>query len=368
MKCMQYHKELLLEDKQMKLPNKFGSITKLSGNRRNPYMVRITTGWTYDNEKDIMIQERAILGYAKTRSEALEMLTQYNQKTFNVGERNTIFKNVYDRWYKDYLKDNSISRSSRLAYEAAIKDLKPIWDIPIRKLRTVDLQSVIDKCGKNYPTIRKIKLCLKQVYKYAMKYDIVVKDYSAFIDISKHKDKNPNSINRAPFTKKEIQTLWNNSNDKYTQILLIYIYTGVRASELLDLKKEHVDLKNSVFKVMNSKTESGIRTVPIADKIKPFIEKLYKESVGSYLIATPEGKKMLYRNYRDAYFKPLMLRYGMDHHIHDTRHTCISLLTMADVKPVTIKKIVGHKGAMSLTEKVYTHLDYKELLDAINRI
>ena len=35
---------------------------------------------------------------------------------------------------------------------------------------------------------------------------------------------------------------------------------------------------------------------------------------------------------------------------HDTRHTCISLLTKADVNPTTIKKIVGHKGAMSLTE------------------
>ncbi len=49
-------------------------------------------------------------------------------------------------------------------------------------------------------------------------------------------------------------------------------------------------------------------------------------------------------------------------------HTCISMLTMANVKPVTIKKIVGHKGAMSLTERVYTHLDYKELLTAINKI
>ena len=43
-------------------------------------------------------------------------------------------------------------------------------------------------------------------------------------------------------------------------------------------------------------------------------------------------------------------------------------LTKADVNPTTIKKIVGHKGAMSLTEKVYTHMDYQTLLDAINKI
>lgn len=33
-----------------------------------------------------------------------------------------------------------------------------------------------------------------------------------------------------------------------------------------------------------------------------------------------------------------------------------------------IKKIVGHAGAMTLTERVYTHLDIKALVDAINRI
>lgn len=56
----------------------------------------------------------------------------------------------------------------------------------------------------------------------------------------------------------------------------------------------------------------------------------------------------------------------MKHTPHDTRHTCISLLTKADVNPTTIKKIVGHKGAMSLTGKVYTHMHYQTLLDAIN--
>ena len=53
---------------------------------------------------------------------------------------------------------------------------------------------------------------------------------------------------------------------------------------------------------------------------------------------------------------------------HDTRHTCISLLTKADVNPTTIKKIIGHKGAMSLTEIVYTHFEIEELVDAINKI
>lgn len=31
------------------------------------------------------------------------------------------------------------------------------------------------------------------------------------------------------------------------------------------------------------------------------------------------------------------------------------------------KKIVGHSGAMTLTEKVFTHLDMQVLVDAINK-
>ena len=38
------------------------------------------------------------------------------------------------------------------------------------------------------------------------------------------------------------------------------------------------------------------------------------------------------------------------------------------IDETTIKKIVGHSGAMTLTERVYTHLDVRVLIDAINKI
>lgn len=63
-----------------------------------------------------------------------------------------------------------------------------------------------------------------------------------------------------------------------------------------------------------------------------------------------------------------MKRLNMKHTPHDTGHTCISLLTKGDVNSTTIKKIVGRKCAMSLPEKVYTHMDYQTLLDAIDKI
>lgn len=62
-----------------------------------------------------------------------------------------------------------------------------------------------------------------------------------------------------------------------------------------------------------------------------------------------------------------MEQLGIERTPHCTRHTCISMLSEAGVQDTTIKKIVGHSEAMSLTEKVYTHLDMQILVDAINK-
>ena len=55
------------------------------------------------------------------------------------------------------------------------------------------------------------------------------------------------------------------------------------------------------------------------------------------------------------------------HRPHDTRHTCVSLLTEAGVDERIIQKIVGHKG-QGVTEIVYTHFDIQQLIDAIDLI
>lgn len=59
---------------------------------------------------------------------------------------------------------------------------------------------------------------------------------------------------------------------------------------------------------------------------------------------------------------------GMKHTPHETRHTFISQAVMKNINQTIIKKIVGHKSIMNLTEAVYTHIEIKELLNAVNKI
>ena len=338
----------------------------MSGKRRRPYVVKKTVGWHYDEVKDKMIQDQMTIGYAATRAEGLQMLAEYNNNPFDLKASKVTFQEVYERWSKE--KFPTISHSNVKGYEASYKVCSTLYKKVFRDMKLVDLQTVVDTCGKNYPTLKKLKSLFSQLYEYAMKNDICSKDYSEFVDIMKYKDKNPDKRDHNKFTKKEIERLWTLAGDPYYQIVLMLIYNGCRISEFLDLKKEDVHLDEQYFDVIASKTENGLRKVPIADKLLPFYKAWFGGSKCEYLLHTPDHKHFDYRNYYDSYFTPLMEQLGFDHKPHDTRHTCISLLTEADVNPTSIKKIVGHSGAMSLTERVYTHLDIETLVEAINKI
>ena len=350
----------------MKLPNGYGTVKKMSGKRRRPYVVKKTVGWHYDEAKDKMIQDQMTIGYAATRAEGLQMLAEYNNNPFDLKASKVTFQEVYERWSKE--KFPTISHSNVKGYEASYKVCESLYRKVFRDLKLVDLQTVVDTSGKNFPTLKKLKSLFNQLYEYAMKNDICSKDYSEFVDIVKYKDKNPGKRDHNKFTKEEIERLWTLAEDPYYQIVLMLIYNGCRISEFLDLKKEDVHLDEQYFDVIASKTENGLRKVPIADKLLPFYKAWFEGSECEYLLHTPDQKHFDYRNYFDSYFTPLMEQLGFDHTPHDTRHTCISLLTEADVNPTSIKKIVGHSGAMTLTERVYTHLDIQILVDAINKI
>lgn len=350
----------------MRLPNGYGSVVKLSGKRRNPYMVRITTGWEFDHEKEKVIQKTSILGYTRTKGEGLKLLAEYHNRPYDVKASKITFQEVFEKWSAQ--KFPTISKSNINGYNASYKVCVPLYTRPFKDLRLAELQAVVDSCGKNYPTLKKLKSLFNQLYSYAMKNDICNKDYSEFVEIAKYKNQNPDKLDRKKFTKEQVSRLWGLSDDKYYQIVLMLIYNGCRISEFLNLKKENVHLDKQYFDVIASKTENGIRKVPIADKVLPFYRAWYESSECEYLLHTENQKHFVYHNYYDSYFSPLMEQLGFEHRPHDTRHTCVSMLVESGIEQTTIKKIVGHAGAMTLTERVYTHLDIQTLVDAINKI
>lgn len=326
----------------MKLSNGYGSVVKLSGKRRKPYQVRKTVGWHFDKEKDTQVQDFIIIGYVPNRAEGLQMLADYNRNPFDTkAAKMTLMmymRNVQSGKYP------TVSASNVKDYTAAYKTCSGLYHKVFKDLKLVDLQTVINTCGKNYHTLRKIKVLFNQLYDFAIKNDICNKDYSTFVDVVQYKDRNPNKHDPNKFEKEEIKRIWEQKDDKYYQIILMLLYNGVRISEFLDLKKENVHLDEQYFDVICSKTENGIRKFPIAEKVLPYYKAWYESCPDcEYLPHTKDGKHFEYRNYYDSYFHPLMEQLNINRTPHRCRHTCISMLAKAGINQTIIKKIVGNQ-------------------------
>lgn len=350
----------------MKLPNGFGSVYKLSGNRRNPYVAKKTSGWEIDEKTGKSKQVYTVIGYYPTRKEALTALAEFNANPYDVNAAKVTFEDIYERWSAEHYP--TVSHSNVQGYKAA-------WNLcgKIARMRFVDvkldhLQMIVDESGKNYPTLRKLKVLFGLMYKYAIIHEVIPKERNLVEYVNIKGAGNPNAYNRKPFSKSEVSRVWDayKSNVYYTVVLML-LYTGCRISELLNLKKEDVNLEERYFNIVQAKTAAGIRIVPIADKVFDFFVYWYNLDGCEYLLCTPDREHFTYRNYFDSYWSPLMEQLNIDHTPHCTRHTCISMLTVAGVDDKVIKKIVGHKG-QSVTEVVYTHFEIEELRDAINRI
>ena len=341
----------------MKNPNGYGSVFKLSGKRRKPWAVQITKQWT-DEGKQI----KKYIGYYPTRSEALQALADYNINPYQLETASITFAEVYNKW-SDY-KFTEVGESAIIGYKAAFKTCEPLHNIKFSEIKTAHLQNLIQNSGKAHGSLRKLKVLFKQLFEYAMKNDIVSKDYSQFVEIGKNKGKS----SRKPFSSSEIDLLWRHaSNIDFIDTILIMIYSGLRIGELLEIKTENVDLFDRTI-TGGLKTEAGKnRLVPIHTKIFEFIKIRMENNNTNYLIHNAFDKQMKYSNYLREKFEPIMEQLNMNHKPHDCRHTFATLLNNAEANATSIKKLIGHSSFIT-TEKIYTHKDKEELRKAIDLI
>lgn len=340
----------------MKNPNGYGGITKLSGNRRKPYMARKTTGF---NDKGSATYQ--VIGYYATRPEAMMALAEYNKNPYDINAAKVTVKEIYDLWSETKFED--LKPKSKQNYECAFKHCTKIQDLAMQDIKAHHLEKVIDGLKKTHTsaTINKVRSLFSQLFLYAMKNDVVDKNYAKLIDNTSI----PSSTQRKPFTHEEIELLFK-STIPYADTILILIYTGFRVGELLDVKCTDINAEEWYIRG-GAKTDAGKnRLVPINKKIQPFIKE--RLDLGNeYLISTPEGGKFNYANYRKHYFLKIMDTLGMKHTIHETRHTFATLLNNAEANQTSIIKLIGHSNFMT-TEKIYSHKDINELRKAVDLI
>lgn len=339
----------------MKRPHGYGNVVNLGKGRRRPFAVRLTdyAGTYTPDENNQYTRKRKYLGYYETKEAAFAALDKYikDQGKTEIRYLGITFGEIWNIWAERNLHKGSKARVD--SYSAAIKKCAPLFEKRMDEIRLFDLQEVIDRYeDTSKSNLNNIKVVMGIVFEWAIKNDVIQKDYSKFVEINARKVEN-----HIPFTHAEVKALINKSNPSDAEkIIIMYLYTGVRPAELLELKKEDVHLPEQYFSIKKSKTKSGIRMVPIADKILPLFAEFFEKSKTESFLGV--SRTIYCKHFAELYPK---------HTPHDTRTTFISFMTEADVQQVTIQKIVGHSIG-NVTGDVYTKLSLAPLLAAVNRL
>ena len=349
-----------------RMPNGYGAIVKLSGRRRKPYAVRITTGYvlrgTEDNPR--AVQQYRYLEYFAKRTDAVKYLADYNAG-IRVREHTAVadmptFKEVYTMAMEERrASKKGISDSIKRSYRAAFNRLSPVHDVKVCNLRHNDVQPVLNQNkDMSQSTVRNMIIVCRMVSEYARKCEYTDTDFSAHLTGNYVDQKEIHH----PFTHNEIQRLWKDKSETAACFTLITIYTGLRPSELLRASVSASDITRGYF-IAGSKTTAGKnRTIPIHPDIKPVLMRLVADSATGHLF--PDQQLALFRTH---YWDPYMRDACMEHLPHDGRHTCATLMESAGIPLARRKLILGH-SITDITDGVYTHVKPEDLIAEISKI
>ena len=336
----------------MRLPNGYGSVHKLSGNRHNPWAAKVTTGWGIVDGRCIQVQK--YIGYYSSRKEALRALSDYNDNPYDLDANKISFTELYNRWSNDHFEKISDSRIRGI--KSAYAKCEALYKLKFKNIKASHLDAVANNPDIGQATKQQIKSLFNQLYKYALKNDIVRKDYSSLMDpVGKYEREKKIEI----FTSNEINILWNNLDIENVDVILIAIYSGCRPGELAELKTCNVDMENGTL-IGGIKTKHGIdRVIPIHPKIHDLVKNRLN-------VAGDTLFNLNYEQYRYSY-KKVMKALNMNHSPHETRHTFTTRAKEVGMDEYCLKLIIGH-AISDLTERVYTHRQIEQLKLEMNKI
>lgn len=320
----------------MRRPNGSGHVTKLSGNRRKPYAIRKIVGWSESGTPKYQY-----LSYHKTKREAERALNKFIEDPYVLGKYT--LKEVYEEWYA--IKEKQKAENTLIGYRTQWHHLEPLHNMRMQLMDRFEVQRYFDNLAVSEIALVRIRSLLKMLFEYAVRRGIMPMSALNICDAIDLQPKvearqYPHKI----LTEQEIQYLWDHKDNEMVKIILVYVYTGLRFSELRKLSPKNVH--EDYIEIKQSKTEAGNRIVPLSDKVKSLLPIAEVPPHSTYI----------------TYFQKIL----PDHTPHDTRHTFMSLMAEAKIDDRIVKAIVGHKPT-DITEH-YTHFSFETLLEAVNMI
>ena len=172
-------------------------------------------------------------------------------------------------------------------------------------------------------------------------------------------------------------------------IYSLLLTTGIRRGECFGLQWGDVDFDNHIIRVERNvtytahgglsvglpKTDTGIREIPITDKVFNLLTNYKSREVNEFTLtdnsflfhSTNSPTTPRDPNYITTHMRRLMKRVGLPNMSpHDLRHTCASLLLQSGADIKSVQDSLGHANA-STTLNFYVRSDMDAMRNATSR-
>lgn len=238
-----------------------------------------------------------------------------------------------------------------------------ISNIPYSIIRSWIISLV--ESGITNRTINRKVSSLKSYYNYLLKTKQISQS-----PLRKHQSLKVTKKINVPFSQKEMFAVLHGFEDTHDfksvrdKLLIELLYsTGMRRSELIDLKNTSIDLSQNIVKVRGKRNKE--RQIPLLNSVIESIEnyKIQKaklQTTSDHFFVTSKGEKiyptLVYRLINE-YFSKVSLKIKKSPHV--IRHSFATHLLNEGADLNAVKELLGHSSLAST--QVYTHSSLKDL-------
>ncbi len=262
-------------------------------------------------------------------------------------------------------------------------DLSAFFDFVVMEYNSVPMQEISPAIARSWlATLKENKLAsktvnrkisaLKSFFKYQLKSNSIESNPVSAINSVKVSKRLPSFI-----AQKDMATLFESAEfsgdfqgDTERLVLRLFYSTGIRLSELLNLKGGQVDRSNGIIKVLGKRNKERIIPVnnDLLNEIDEYVAKKKEMSFGdedNFLLLNVKGKK-LYAKYVYRLVRKHISSVSSNERKspHVLRHTFATHLTNNGADMNSVKELLGHSSLAST--QVYTSNSIEKLKDVYN--
>lgn len=286
-----------------------------------------------------------------------------------------LFKDLYELVIEQYVKFKCKSTTLdryETTYNVHLKN--SFGDVPIRKIKPIDIQKWVNDLSLNYKpsTVKTLTSVLQSVLKFGERWEYLAISPYRGINLPTNKTTSHKEIIPLDTLYELIHAYYNEPPSYHKLAFFIAISCGLRNSEIRGLTLEDINLKENTItinkqassskrdkgNIIDPKTPESERTIYLPSSLIPVIKEHLAHvpiHISGGLFTSPTTGKPIAKNTLNCGFKRFLMANSFPLlKFHDLRHLHATILINKGVNIQSVSSRLGH-AKVDTTLNVYSH-------------